>query len=81
MATFGRDARACPMSAEILFLVRDSPEGGYEASALGTAIHTEADTLAELREMIRDAVACHFEEANRPAVIRLHVVREEVFAP
>jgi hypothetical protein len=30
---------------EIIFLVQESPEGGYEAQALGEAIFTEAETL------------------------------------
>jgi hypothetical protein len=68
------------MSNEIIFVVADSAEGGYEARALGHSIHTEADTLEELRDMVRDAVACHFEESARPDVIRLHYVREEVLA-
>lgn len=59
------------MSSELLFLVQDSPEGGYEARALGADIFTEADTLDELRGQIRDAVACHFEETDRPALVRL----------
>lgn len=65
---------------EIIFLVEDSPEGGYEAKALNASIYTEADTLDELRIMVRDAVECHFEKNERPQVIRLHFVREEVFA-
>ncbi|HEU0076644.1 MAG TPA: hypothetical protein VFQ76_03280 [Longimicrobiaceae bacterium] len=65
---------------EIIFEVTDAPEGGYTARALGAAIFTEADTLPELREMVRDAVRCHFEEGEGPAVIRLHYVREEVIA-
>jgi hypothetical protein len=65
---------------EIIFLVQDSPEGGYEARALSHSIFTEADTLDELRSMIKDAVECHFEEQERPQIIRLHFVREEVFA-
>jgi hypothetical protein len=68
------------MPSEIIFLVSDSPEGGFEARALGHAIYTEADTAEELRAMVRDAVACHFEEGERPAVIRLHFVRVEVLA-
>lgn len=64
----------------IIFEVTDAPEGGYTARALGAAIFTEADTLPELREMVRDAVRCHFEEGQGPAVIRLHYVREEVIA-
>ena len=65
---------------EIIFLVEDSPEGGYEARALNASIYTEADTIDELRFMVKDAVECHFEEGERPQIIRLHFVREEVFA-
>lgn len=50
---------------EIIFLVQDSIEGGYEAKAMGYSIFTEADTISELREMVRDAVACHFDDENR----------------
>ena len=65
---------------EIIFMVQESPEGGYSAEALGHAIFTVADTLQELNEMARDAVICHFEEETRPKIIRLHFVREEVIA-
>ncbi len=65
---------------EIIFLVEEAPEGGYAARALSASIFTEADTLIELREEVRDAVRCHFEEADRPKLIRLHFVREEVIA-
>jgi hypothetical protein len=64
--------------AEIIFTVTDSPEGGYEARALGQSIYTQAETLDELRSAVRDAVRCHFDEVDRPPVIRLHVVRDEV---
>jgi hypothetical protein len=65
---------------EIIFLIEESPDGGYEAKALSAPIFTEANTLDELRAMIRDAVVCHFDEADRPRIIRLHFVREEVIA-
>ncbi len=68
------------MNNEIIFVVADSAEGGGEARALGQSIFTEADSLEELRAMVRDAVACHFGESDRPDVIRLHFVREEVLA-
>ena len=68
------------MLNEIPFLVSASPEGGFEARALGHSVYTEADTLDDLRANVRDAVACHFDDAERPAVIRLHFVREEVLA-
>lgn len=54
------------MEKEIIFLVEESPEGGYEARALGYSIYTEADTFQALKGMVQDAVACHFEEAERP---------------
>ncbi|MFZ0889175.1 MAG: hypothetical protein WA005_12040 [Candidatus Binataceae bacterium] len=58
--------------SEITFTVVQSAEGGYEAKALGHAVYTQAESLEELREMVRDAVRCHFDEASRPRVIRLH---------
>ena len=61
-------------------MVEDAREGGYEARALGHSIFTEAGSLEELREMVRDAVACHFDDADRPSVIRLHLVRDELLA-
>jgi hypothetical protein len=63
---------------EIVFSVEESPEGGYEAQALGHPIFTEADTMEELKTMLQDAVRCHFDDADRPRVIRLHVVKDEV---
>ncbi len=63
---------------EIIFSVQESPEGGYEARALGHSIHTQADTLEELRAMLQDAVRCHFTPEARPRVIRLHLVKDEV---
>ncbi len=65
---------------EIVFLVEEAPEGGFTARALGFPIFTEADTAKELHAMVRDAVACHFEEGAAPAVLRLHFVRDEVIA-
>jgi hypothetical protein len=63
---------------EIVFSVEESPEGGYEARGLGYPIFTEADTLEELKTMLQDAVRCHFDETDRPRVIRLHLVKDEV---
>ena len=65
---------------EIIFAVEETPEGGYLARALGHDILTEADSPDGLRDAVRDAVRCHFDENDRPKVIRLHFVREEVFA-
>jgi hypothetical protein len=65
---------------EMIFMVENAPEGGYTARALGASIFTEADDLEVLRQQVRDAVRCHFEEGQGPKVIRLHFVREEVIA-
>jgi predicted RNase H-like HicB family nuclease len=66
---------------EILFQVEEDPEGGFIAKAAGSSIFTEADTLAELRDNIRDAVNCHFDKSEeRPRIVRLHFTRDEVIA-
>jgi len=63
--------------SEIIFLVEETDDG-YTARALGHSIFTQADTLEELRGMVKDAVECHFDEEERPKIIRLHIVRQEV---
>ncbi len=60
-------------SGEIIFAVEEAPEGGYLARALGYDIFTKADTLDALRDAVRDAVRWHFDEDDRPKVIRLHI--------
>lgn len=57
------------MDKEIIFVVEESAEGGYEAKALGHSIYTEAEDLEELKVAVKDAVRCHFEE-EMPHVIR-----------
>ena len=64
--------------SEIIFAVEESSEGGYEARALGYSIFTQADSFEELKTMIRDAVTCHFEPGEKPRLIRLHLVKDEV---
>ena len=66
--------------SEIIFVVEEAPEGGFNARALNGSVFTQADTVEALREAVRDAVRCHFDEADLPRVIRLHFVRDEVFA-
>ena len=66
---------------EIVFLIEDDVDGGYIARALGESIFTQADDIENLKEILRDAVRCHFpNEQVRPKVIRLHIVRDEVIA-
>jgi hypothetical protein len=65
---------------EIIFEVREAEEGGYNARALGHSIFTQGEDMENLRVMVKDAVACHFDENDpeRPGIIRLHFVRDEV---
>jgi len=67
----------CLMS-EIIFVVEEAPEGGYTARAVGESIFTQADDRTLLQERVREAVRCHFEEGNRPKLIRLHFVHDEL---
>ena len=66
--------------SEIIFIVEDAPEGGLVARGVGEAIFTQAANIDELRDRIRDAVRCHFDEGKAPKLIRMHFVRDEVFA-
>lgn len=50
-------------------------------STRGVGIHTEGETLEELRVNVKEAVDCSFDETmEAPKVIRLHFVRDEVMA-
>jgi hypothetical protein len=59
--------------SEIIFVVEESPEGGYEAHALGYAIFTQADTMDELGEMVADAARCYFDEGTEFSINLLPV--------
>ena len=65
---------------EIIFEVsEDDLDGGYSASALGFGIHTQGDSLDDLRHNVREAEDCYFDDAmERPRLIRLHFVKDEV---
>ncbi len=68
-------------ASEIVFVVEEDPDGGFTARALGQSIFTEADDFSALKEAVRDAVRCHFDaETERPKLIRLHWVKDEVIA-
>lgn len=69
------------MSAtEIIFeITEDELDSGYCASALGYGIHTQGDSLEEIRRNVKEAVDCYFDDTMpRPKVIRLHFVRDEL---
>ena len=57
----------------------DKVDGGYVASAIGCGIHTQAETLEELKRNILDAVECYCEDPDGPpTIIHLRVISEEV---
>lgn len=59
----------------------DEVDGGYDAMALGYGIHTQCDSIDELRSMVKDAVNCYFDETmEAPRMIWLHFVGDEVLA-
>jgi hypothetical protein len=68
-----------PIDVELIFEIRDAEEGGYCAHALGHAIFTEAESWAELRNNVLEAVSLHFEDAAvRPRIVQLHYVKDEM---
>jgi hypothetical protein len=72
--------RMCRRRTEIVFLVEEGPEGVYVARSTEHAIFTEAGSVEELRNQVRDAVRGHVDAGDAPALIRLRFVRDEVVA-
>jgi hypothetical protein len=52
---------------EIIFIVEESPEGGYEARSLRHSIFTEADTYEELKKWCRMRSPAILKLINDPA--------------
>lgn len=65
---------------EIIFIIEESLDGGFEARAIGYSIFTEGDSEEEVKKNILEAVQCHFDEAEIPSVINLRFIREEQIA-
>jgi len=64
---------------ELIFVARESNDGGYVARAPGHSIFTEAETWEGLRGNVLEAASLHFEDATvRPSRIRLHLVKDEL---
>ena len=58
---------------------QDTADGGYTASAIGYGIHTQGETLEDLKSNVLDAVDCYFDDpSDAPTVVHLRVIREEV---
>ena len=58
--------------SEIIFLIENSDDGGFIAKGLNYGIYTDADTVEELRENIRDAVVCHFDETQEKTNVEIN---------
>ena len=63
---------------EIIFQVRESPEGGYTARAVGYGIFTQGDDWEDLKYMLRDAVLCYFDDGEAPQAIRVVVSQDNI---
>jgi predicted RNase H-like HicB family nuclease len=60
---------------------KDEIDGAFVTTCPGHSIVTQAGSVEKLREMIKDAVHCHFRDGaagEMPHLIRLHFVRDEV---
>lgn len=66
--------------SELIFEVTQEADGGFVAECLTEGIFTQADSWADLRVNVREAVAAFFDEPDRPEEIRLHLVRDEILA-
>ena len=62
------------MKSEIIFIVNESIDGGYEAKAVGHSIFTQCEEYSELADTLRDAVRCHFDDGDEPAFIHIQMV-------
>jgi predicted RNase H-like HicB family nuclease len=65
----------------LVFEVTQETDGGYCAECLTLDIFTQGDTWDELRTNVREAVRAYFFDGAVPERVRLHLVRDEVFAP
>lgn len=65
---------------EIVVVVEQGEDGAYLARAQIEPIFTDARDLMSLRQNVRDAVRCHFDEGVGPRRIRLQFIREEIIA-
>jgi len=53
---------------EVFFLVEEALESGYNAKTIGESIYTQGDSLDKLKDNIRNAVQCHFDDEFLPKI-------------
>ena len=66
--------------SDLIFQVHEEPDGGFWAQALGHSIFTQADDIEELKVNAAEAVRAHFDPEERPAMVRLHLVKDILLA-
>ena len=67
------------MIESVFEVTEDDVDGGYSARAVGYGIHTQGDSVEEIRTNVREAVDCYFDDdIPRPKSARLRFVRDEV---
>jgi len=62
---------------EVIFEVKESLDGGYEAQALGYSIFTEGEDIEDLKSNIKESILAHFED-DLPSLVRLHIIKDEI---
>ena len=62
---------------EVIFVISESLDGGFEAEALGLSIFTQAEDWQSLKGNIIEAVSCHFDDGIK-RIVRMHFVKDEV---
>ena len=65
---------------ELVFEVTQETDGGYTAEALGEAIFTQGNTWDDLRRNVAAAVEAYYFDAEKPARVRLRLIRDEMLA-
>ncbi len=65
---------------ELVFEVTQESDGGFCAECLTESIFTQGDTWDELRANVKEAVEAFYFDRPKPHHIRLHLVRDEMFA-
>jgi len=64
---------------DLVFEVTQEADDGYAAECLTETIMTQGNTWDELRKNVQEAVGAYFfDKAEKPSMIRLHLVRDEV---
>jgi hypothetical protein len=62
----------------LMFEVTEDVDGGYVAECLTETIVTQGDTWEELRANVKDAVEGFYFDGEKPSVVRMRLVKDEV---